>query len=502
MPAKAPDHPLPKYVTPVRRNDKISGYKYLRRVPKALQEDLGRTVWDYYLGADQLAAFLRGHEKREEHDAIIERLTQPTERKQVIERGMNKIAAANVKKAIDKGKAKSPDWRDTANHLQLASQSGPDHEREALAAFAATAFGDRSYIDAADPSPFFAALASVPPATPPADGIEKTMFDAMKVAVDTRLAELEAKRPALAVERITARMEQYIKSKNKISTATARAYRGRIKRFVSFAGDVSLAQIDPPLLRGYRDHLRTGDDNHAPLEAVREYFHPIKSLFNWALKEDLVESNPVARVDLPTASKSVEEMRYVAFDSEDMPRIWEAVSAQWGPGSKSKLSPERRAAFLMVFRVLLWTGMRPNEVFKVRPDQVTADRIKITKTKTSAARIIPLAAPIEDFHEFIHSRTWADALADRANLEKPMSEGFSKIIRGIGITDDRKVLYSTKDTMIARLDALDASENVQRSIIGHTTGRGALRNYKTSAGVEQMREYLDRVAYCKGLGNA
>lgn len=315
----------------------------------------------------------------------------------------------------------------------------------------------------------------------------------MKDALDTRLAALAAQRPADPSAKITARMDQYIKYKA-VSEQTARGYRTRVARFTEFAGDLPLDQIDPPLLRKYRDKLL----DEVGRSTVAQYFYPLKSLFKWAMKEDHVDDDPTTKIDIPRNDKTVEESRWQAFNANEIETVWKAVQAEWNPDGKARLSPERRAAFKMAFRVLLWTGLRPNEVFKLTPDQVEHDRLHIKKTKTGAARTIPLAAPIADFHAFIHDGGF-DCVANLKAPESKMSEGFTKAIRDAGLTNDRHVLYSLKDTMLDRLEALGASENIQRSIIGHVTGRGALRNYKTGASVEEMRGYLDQVAYCEEL---
>lgn len=145
-------------------------------------------------------------------------------------------------------------------------------------------------------------------------------------------------------------------------------------------------------------------------------------------------------------------------------------------------------------------------MFWLTPEQVTANIIDINRTKTSSPRILPLPRALVDFPDVIRSADWAKALqredgtgGPKADLQKTMSESFTPIIREAGLKNDRHVLYSTKDTLVAALEALGASENMQRSIIGHKTGQGKLRHYKTAAPVEEMRKCLDRVEYCEVL---
>lgn len=492
MAAKQTRRPLPKYMTGTN-----AAYKYQRRVPTAVVQHVGRKIWDLSLGSDLSAAVRRCEEYTSQHDQLIDLLKNDTARQDIEEDSRAIAPAANLASMLENEHEElEASWRDTETYIEGARVLTPRRELETLAVFAQQAFGDTAFIDQIDnPTPYLDVAKRLPPAPIPdgTDKIERAMFEAMKGVLDVRMEELNAIRPRDPDTKITARMEQYIRYKA-VKDFTARGYRMRIARFVEFAGDLPLEHITPALLRLYRDKLL----EEVSRSTVAQYFYPMKSLFRWAMKEEHVDDDPSAKVDLPRNDKTVEETRWQAFNDAEIATVWHAVSSTWGPDSTSRLSPERRAIYTMVFRVMLWTGMRPNEVFKLTTDQVEADRIHVKKTKTGAARIIPLAAPIADFHTFIHGGGFGDVEGFKVP-ENKMSDYFTKMIRKAGLTNNRHVLYSLKDTMLDRLEALGASENVQRSIIGHMTGRGALRNYKTSASVEEMRGYLDRVTYCDGL---
>lgn len=490
MAAKKYTHGLPQYVCQVKRGGSVA-YKYQRRVPGHLQAEMGRKMWDLSLGGDLLHAITRAQDYRDHHNLLITVLSDPAAKMATIENALNVEAA---RQTIESDHSPTPpDWRKTEDYMTTCAGMSTNLEVEALAVFAAAAFGDDTWVKALDLSPFFEEFKDIEPTPPPTGNIEFTIYSAIKAALDARLTELQAQRPADPLTKITARMDQYIKYKA-VSEQTARGYRTRVARFTEFAGDLTLDQIDPPLLRRYRDRLL----DEVGRSTVAQYFYPLKSLFKWAMKEDHVNVDPTAKIDIPRNDKTVEESRWKAFNAKEIKTVWAAVQSEWNPDGKARLSPERRAAFKMAFRVLLWTGLRPNEIFKLTQDQVETDRLHIKKTKTGAARTIPLAEPIADFHAFIHSGGF-DCVAKLKAPASKMSEGFTKAIRDAGLTNDRHVLYSLKDTMLDRLEGLGASENIQRSIIGHVTGRGALRNYKTGASVADMRGYLDRVTYCDGL---
>ena len=86
------------------------------------------------------------------------------------------------------------------------------------------------------------------------------------------------------------------------------------------------------------------------------------------------------------------------------------------------------------------------------------------------------------------------------SLARAFTTAFSKVIRAGGLTHDRHVLYSTKDTLVDRLQRLGMTDDVIRGIIGHLGGQGKLRHYKTPLGqskhgMEQMRTALDAIVY-------
>ena len=63
---------------------------------------------------------------------------------------------------------------------------------------------------------------------------------------------------------------------------------------------------------------------------MAQYFYPIKSLYKWALKEDIVDVDPSERIDNPNNNKTVEESRWQAFNQNEIKISWDAVKAAWG----------------------------------------------------------------------------------------------------------------------------------------------------------------------------
>lgn len=237
-------HGLPQYISEVKKDGRVTGYKYQRRVPRALQElhpiegtQRLKKMWDYYLGADLIGAVIKAHELRWKHDYQIEQFTNNLP--EVIIKGVDSLIADQVSMHNADGSARAPSWRDAEHYPKNAKDLPDGMEKQALAAYAATSFGDQTYVNEMQLNETFSQLARVPANHPPAEGTELLMFNVMKEALDTRLSQLQVKSNDPAA-RISNQMEQYINYKRSAEN-TARGYRGLVARFVAFAGDLELS---------------------------------------------------------------------------------------------------------------------------------------------------------------------------------------------------------------------------------------------------------------------
>jgi integrase len=152
----------------------------------------------------------------------------------------------------------------------------------------------------------------------------------------------------------------------------------------------------------------------------------------------------------------------------------------------------------MAIRVMLYTGLRPAEVFRLTPSNVKNDALEIRETKTTGRRI-PISNHIGDLPEFLKNGGFEGERGK--TIAKTLSENFTSILRSNGFDNDRHVLYSLKDTLVERLQRQSGmSDDVIRGVIGHVSGQGNTRHYKTrfgdtSHGMARMRDALDAITY-------
>lgn len=495
MPAKKTTRPLPRFMTASK-----GAYKYQRRVPKDAQAFLARKMWDFSLGSELPRAMARCAALTQEHDRWLELANDKEAREEMLRNARGIAPAANYAAiAEDTPELLEATWRDTADYLSGASALARPMERETLAIFAYQAFGDRSYIDQIEaPSPMLTEAVNFPVAAPPAanDLVNHALYNGMKSALDARLAELTNAAKGTDPHRLSNLCERYLDLQG-ASDQTKRSYRGKTNRLIDHLGDLPLYQFTPEKLRLHRDYLL--DEGLSP-NSVTQYFAPTKAIMRWAYQEDLVlgfDTLPTDKVKMPGGGKAIEERRWQRFDDDEIKTVWTLLQNGWGPDSR--LSTTRQSAFKMVFRVMLYTALRPVEVFRLTPKDVTEDLIKITKTKTRIARDLPLSIHIADFHRFMEDAGFS-GLGKPESMAQKMSDTFTQTIRAGGFNNDRHVLYSAKDTLVDRLQRAQRTEDVIRGITGHVSGQGHLRSYKTRLndspeGLALMREALDAIEY-------
>jgi hypothetical protein len=516
-------------------------YKYARRVPKALQAVIGRAVWDFSLGSEINAAIARAQVYTAEHDTLIATLSSPEGREKMSRRreldagaatlalpltlareASKSDASEGLKLAADAAASQiapglhidvaAPVWRRTEEMMQQARALPASAERDKLAMFAAYAFGDRSYLETqAVDDPFGDILVENLHPTRPVDKTGSMFWDAYKAALDARLAELAPETRVDTSLCIKELMEVYAATKR---PQTRRAYVDKIRRLTDAQGNHPPAYYTKDRLQEHRD-LLLKEGVAAP--TIAKHFETFKTLWRWAAREkSALAGLTFPDIVMPDITTTVEDTRWQAFDDDQIKKVWGLLNDAWGPESDSGLSPSRRAAFLMGFRVLLHTGMRPVELFFLGPDSAKNGELHIKYTKTATARRIPLAAALSDLPDFLAAGGFAAELeagktairqgkvygqaTKPDSIARAFTTAFSTVIRAGGLTNDRHVLYSAKDTLVDRLQRQGATDDVIRGIIGHVGGQGKLRHYKTPLGqsphgMAQMRKALDAIEY-------
>ena len=112
--------------------------------------------------------------------------------------------------------------------------------------------------------------------------------------------------------------------RHKIQESTYLGYKGRVNGHMTkfFGEKVTLADLKPRRIHAFYDYLRSKGDNE---QTVLHYHNLLHAMFEYAIKQELFEYNPMQRVDRPSAKKyvasfySVEEVQtLLAFAKDDV----------------------------------------------------------------------------------------------------------------------------------------------------------------------------------------
>jgi len=276
---------------------------------------------------------------------------------------------------------------------------------------------------------------------------------------------------------------------NSIRSGTKSKYRRELARLIAITGDVPISHVRTEDLRQLRDEL-IGNIQPASIQAI---FTPIKGIFSFAFDEDIVKANPMMGVKLPKDKRPIEERKWKPFDPLEFSRILEAAEREWGVPRRG-LTDARRKAIHMVVRVLAFSGMRPIEVIRLKPDDVNNRLIRINGSKTeSSTRVVPLHPEIKDFPVWLAGgglETFESINTDKVGSVR---HNFGRLLRekmAQPITDPQKALYSFRSTFVNAMRRAGADIQVQRAILGHKEA-GAIRHYDDGPEFDVKKKWVE-----------
>jgi integrase len=145
----------------------------------------------------------------------------------------------------------------------------------------------------------------------------------------------------------------------------------------------------------------------APIAANR-LLSVISKIFNWAVKEELVESSPAIQLDRP--GKEIERER--SLSAEEVKKVWEAfdkLGHPWGP----------------LYKFLLVTGQKRGEVAGMKWSEITGEGWKLPaeRAKKGKGHLVPLSSLAR---EILDGVPQIGGLVFRAATDTPL-RGFDKV---------------------------------------------------------------------------
>lgn len=173
---------------------------------------------------------------------------------------------------------------------------------------------------------------------------------------------------------------RYLGTQKRFSEHTCVAYRKDLEQFLEFSGinnATDLQEANPRLIRGWMVNLV--EDSYVATSVNRK-LSALRTYFKWLMKEVIVETGPVARVNGPKVSKRLPSF---AQKKELTPEKIDPLFSDDFDGLRDRL----------IFEVLYQTGIRSSELVNLEDRNVQSDRIKVLG-KRNKERIIPISGQL------------------------------------------------------------------------------------------------------------
>ncbi len=324
----------------------------------------------------------------------------------------------------------------------------------------------------------------------PTDEDERLEFDMLKMKLE-RLAARFAPSP----DKLSNVFERFLAFHD---IKTEKKYRRVFKQFVRFAGDIPISQVTAPMLRDYRNKLLNDKNPKSgkpiSVASVKAVFTPLKSLFRFALEEEIIDANPTAAVTFPKDSRPVSEYKHLAYEPNEVVNILAAIDHFW-LSPFPYLDDNRRIAIRHIVRALAFTAARPIELMSLSKEDATDTAINIRRTKTKSSwRYIPVHPEIADFPAFVRGGGIECLITNNQDLVEPVRHNFMRLLRELmdkPILEPRKTLYSFRGTFQDAMRRAGAPLEVRQAILGHTQG-GAIKHYNSGPEFELMQGWVNR----------
>jgi integrase len=318
--------------------------------------------------------------------------------------------------------------------------------------------------------------------------------DPRALAAAKRRAEEESK--AARAETFAAVAERYLRhlaiGDNPPRASTVRVYRGYLNNWLFPAlGERPITTITRKHIMATLDMMR----ERAGVASVIGAKSLLTAIFNYAAVREIVASSPVAGIPTKEVTGRAALARSRVLTDAELAAVWAALPAVGGP-------------FVDIYRLLLLTGLRLNEVAGLKWEEIDLDKLNIPgeRSKNGLAMVVPLpplaCEIIHNIKKFdgpfvftttfgrrpvsasSHAKARLDAALKAAGAEMPdfVVHDFRRVVRtgltALGVTEDvgEAVLNHKKRGIRATYDkhefydekaaALRAWETRLRSVVG------------------------------------
>jgi integrase len=323
---------------------------------------------------------------------------------------------------------------------------------------------------------------------PPNNEDERDEWEVEKLRLSQKIARLEPAQNKLTA--VAADWHKFVGH----SPETLRKHTAHLKRFTEVVGDLPIDKVSRDDVIRFRDDIvRSG----AAAPTTQKYLDTLNALLRWAKRErQLLQVNPAEDIRPPRDTRPSDKKGRRPFSPNELRTILSEAKKQW---SKS----DRERDLLMMLRVLIYTGARPEEIAQLRPCDVRDGAIHINDEdgklikNTASIRIVPIHSAIIDFEDFARC---GDALVFKTfecitdRKAEALSYRFTRLIRDrLKMSDQRKTLYSIRHSFADACRNARVPHGIQYQLMGHVESNANAAGYGTGASIETLREELERI---------
>lgn len=449
---------MPRYLVPHH-----GGLKYVRAIPKDVQQLEGRKVWTAYLGKiSSDDAKTRALELAAEHDKRAKVLRNLPETDKRLLRSKGGLARCEV----DAGQADYLSallWCHTVGKPADAMTK----QKQVIASLAETHAPVRNIV---------AKINGKPSVTPP------RLFD---------LVTLHEK-------------------VNRLTPKTAERERTYVARFVESAGDLSPQDVTREHVIAFRDALEKQD---LTTGNIKQHLAKLHTLFNVALSEGVVSLNPAYKIKARPQSRDTLAEGDKDFTTDHVRRIFDAL-------------PDEAADFQWIVRLVAYHGARSKEICQLRCADVTTRQgvsvIRIhdksggrVKNKQSV-RDIPIHPKCKGIIAYarkvaaVHGegswlfRSLKDSKAGREHgFQNYANDNFLR--KKVGIKDRQpgrrqhdQSIHSFRHTFSTLCREVGMPDSIKYALKGHTLGKGEGGKYGAAPSLKLRAKWIAKVNPLKG----
>lgn len=300
-------------------------------------------------------------------------------------------------------------------------------------------------------------------------------------------------------------------------------FKSGLALFLEVVGDKLITEITKADIRSYKETLHRLPRNMSikypgkpiaevltlgavPLlssSSVDKLVRYVKSLFIFATDQDYIEKNPTTALKLKAKEDAREQRK--AFDGEDIEIIF-------GKGY-ADLLPARPDRFWIPL-IMLHSGARLEEIAQLDVTdlkevggvwvfdlQEEGDKELKTVESRRTVPVHPLLIKLGLLEYVASVRAQGSAkmwplLAKSANgYGSAISKWFNRRLRLLGVTDARKVLYSTRHTVATKLKQLEVQDSRVSELLGHKVEGETFGRYGKQLNVARLAEIVGMLDY-------